>query len=165
LDAAEWRIPAERMKSDLMHTVPLTPAVVELLEAQKGHDDVFVFPGDAAGSHLSYGAMLELVKDMHTAAKKADGIGYVDPKQGNRRITPHGFRSSFKDWCRNSKGAYPDEVSELCLAHVNSDETRAAYARDELLPERAKLMQDWATFCTTKPAKGNVTNINKKSAA
>jgi hypothetical protein len=56
---------------------------------------------------------------------------------------PRGFRSSFKDWARN-RTAYADEVSELALAHVNSDATRAAYARDELLPQRTKMMADWA---------------------
>ena len=55
---------------------------------------------------------------------------------------PHGFRSTFKDWARSST-AYADEVSELALAHVNSDATRAAYARDSLLPIRSRLMRDW----------------------
>ena len=46
-------------------------------------------------------------------------------------VTQHGFRSTFKDWARTMTN-YPDEVSELALAHVNDDATRAAYARDEL---------------------------------
>lgn len=65
---------------------------------------------------------------------------------------PHGFRSSFKDWCRTST-AFPDEVSELALAHVNSDATRSAYARDELLPQRQRLMAEWAKYCSTVPRK------------
>src|SRR5699024_3402439 len=64
---------------------------------------------------------------------------------------PHGFRSSFKDWTRNRTN-YVDEVSELCLAHVNTDATRAAYARDGLLPQRARLLEQWATFCTSPAA-------------
>ena len=59
---------------------------------------------------------------------------------------PHGFRSSFKDWARNMT-QYADEVSELALAHVNSDSTRAAYARDELLSLRVPLMQSWTDHC------------------
>jgi len=73
---------------------------------------------------------------------------------------PHGFRSSFKDWARSSK-AFADEVSELALAHVNSDKTRAAYARDELLPLRTRLMRDWAKFCATMPSKGKVVPLRK----
>ena len=61
-------------------------------------------------------------------------------------VTVHGFRSTFKDWCRQHTN-YPDEVSELALAHVNSDATRAAYARDELIDKRRLLMADWAQYC------------------
>jgi hypothetical protein len=43
----------------------------------------------------------------------------------------------FKDWCRGLAN-YPDEASELALAHVSSDATRAAYARDELPPMRTR---------------------------
>lgn len=64
----------------------------------------------------------------------------------NRTVTTHGFISTFKDWSRRN-GIYQDEWSELALAHVNSDQTRAAYARDELLKERAGMMQAWADFC------------------
>ena len=76
---------------------------------------------------------------------------------------PHGFRSSFKDWARSST-AYPDEVSELALAHVSSDATRAAYARDELLPKRKRLMADWAKYCGVVAAEADVVPINKGSA-
>ena len=61
---------------------------------------------------------------------------------------PHGFRSTFKDWARSTT-SFADEVSELALAHVNSDATRAAYARDELMPKRARLMREWANYCGT----------------
>ena len=71
---------------------------------------------------------------------------------------PHGFRSTFKDWARSST-SYADEVSELALAHVGSDATRAAYARDALLPKRARLMRDWAKFCGAPTKKAKVTPI------
>jgi integrase len=72
--------------------------------------------------------------------------------------TVHGFRSSFKDWCRNCT-QYPDEVSELQLAHVNNDATRAAYARDELIPQRARLMQQWCQYLNTKQRAAKVVPI------
>jgi hypothetical protein len=50
-------------------------------------------------------------------------------------------------------------VDELALAHVSSDATRAAYARDELLPKRAQLMRAWARFCATVPKKADMTPI------
>lgn len=41
---------------------------------------------------------------------------------------------------------YLDEVSELALAHVNDDKTRAAYARGELIELRTALMSEWASY-------------------
>lgn len=59
-------------------------------------------------------------------------------------INAHGFRSTFKEWARSCKGSeYADEISEHALAHVNREQPRAAYARDQLLSQRALLMQDW----------------------
>jgi len=61
------------------------------------------------------------------------------------------MRSTFIDWARTSTN-YSTEAQELALAHVNTDATRAAYARDELLDIRRRLMRDWARFCA-KPIK------------
>ena len=79
-----------------------------------------------------------------------------------REITVHGWRSSFKDWARSLGTRYTDESSELALAHVSSDATRAAYARDELLPERSRLMADWADFLESGQTRvASVTKINR----
>lgn len=127
LAARVWTVPAGRMKAGKVHRVPLTDDAVRLLESLprfEGSEYVFTAPRGGALSDMSISAVCKRMK--------------VD-------AVPHGFRSSFKDWAR-SRTAYPDEVSELALAHVNSDATRAAYARDELLPQRARLMADWARF-------------------
>ena len=58
--------------------------------------------------------------------------------------TPHGFRSSFKDWARNH--GVEHELSELCLAHVEGSKTVQAYARDDLLEKRRPVMQQWADY-------------------
>ena len=140
LDAKLWTVPAERMKARKAHRVPLSDAAVTLLESlprMEGSNLVFTAVRGGVVSDMTISAVCRRMK-----------IGAV----------PHGFRSSFKDWCRSST-AYPDEVSELALAHVNSDATRAAYARDELLPKRAKLMAAWAKFCATVPKKADVTPI------
>ena len=80
-----------------------------------------------------------------------------------RKITVHGFRSSFKDWARSLGTRFTDEASELALAHVSSDATRAAYARDELLPERSRLMADWAEYLESgRERVATVTKIDKK---
>src|SRR5690606_9096161 len=142
LEAKLWTVPGERMKAGLPHRVPLSDAAVALLKAlprPKGARYIFSAP---RGGALSDMALSAVVRRMHDDAKAAGAAGWLDPTSG-RIATPHGFRSSFKDWARSTT-SYADEVSELALAHVNSDATRAAYARDELLPKRERLMRDWA---------------------
>lgn len=144
LDAKLWIVPGERMKAGKPHKVPLSNPVIELLEGlPRLGDYVFTAPRGGALSDMSISAV--------TRRMKVDAV-------------PHGFRSSFKDWARTST-AYPDEVSELALAHVNSDATRAAYARDELLAKRTRLMDDWCKFINTPSRPASVTSINERAEA
>ena len=137
LNLALWTVPQDRIKAGKEHKVPLSKPATELLQSlPRFAGTAFVFPS-AKGGSLSDGALLRVMKRMQ--------LHYV----------PHGFRSTFKDWAR-SNTAYADEVSELALAHVNSDATRAAYARDELLPKRKLMMNDWAKYCGTIAAPGDV---------
>jgi integrase len=71
---------------------------------------------------------------------------WMDPRQ-NREATPHGFRSTFKDWASEETG-YPFEVVEMALAHAIEDETDAAYRRGDLLAKRRELMNAWAEYAT-----------------
>lgn len=124
-----WTIPDERMKNNLTHKIPLSPRAVELLkQLQRDAPDKPVFVNDrGVQPHNNY--LLEVCK--------LYGIPTV-----------HGLRSSFKEWARRT--AYADEVSELALSHVESDSTRAAYARDELLDIRTPMMLDWEQFLSGK---------------
>lgn len=142
LEKKLWTVPAERMKAGKAHRVPLPTDVVELLKSlprMQGNDHVFPAPRGGALSDMSISAVCRRM-----------GVDAV----------PHGFRSTFKDWARN-RSRYPDEVSELALAHVNSDATRSAYARDELLPQRTKLMADWAKYLREVPATADVASIGE----
>lgn len=140
--ARVWSVPAERMKSRKGHKVPLSGAALELLSrVPRMEGSNLIFTGSRGGA-LSDVSVLAVCKRMGVDA------------------TPHGFRSCFKDWARN-RTAYSDEVSELALAHVNSDATRAAYARDELLEQRAKLMRDWASYLSKPVPAGEVVGIGK----
>lgn len=140
LEAKLWTIPGERMKAGKVHRVPLSEPAVKLLKGlPRFEGSPYVFPAVRGGP----------LSDMSISAAR---------RRMKVEAVPHGFRSSFKDWARSST-AYPDEVSELALAHVNSDATRAAYARDELLPKRTRLMRDWAKFLSTVPKKATVAAI------
>ncbi|RUR30849.1 site-specific integrase [Vreelandella andesensis] len=162
LSAKVWTIPADRMKAGKPHRIPLSPAAVTLLEAlPRMEGQPLVFPA-VRGGKISDVTILATVKRMNATKEKEGGEQYTDPSDA-RPVVPHGFRSAFKDWARN-RSSYPDEVSELALAHVNSDATRAAYARDELLPQRTKLMKAWADYCA-EPAKAgaSVTSIRQEA--
>lgn len=160
LAAKVWTIPGERMKAGKPHRVPLCPDAVALLESlPRMEGQALVFPA-MRGGKISDVTILATVKRMN-ASKPKEGQ-YTDPTDG-RPVVPHGFRSAFKDWAR-SRSTFPDEVSELALAHVNSDATRAAYARDELMPQRAKLMKAWGEFCAEPAKAGSVTPIRQGAA-
>jgi integrase len=140
-----WIIPCQRMKAGEIHTVPLSAAALAVLAKlpRLGGDTDYIFPA-ANGGLLSNAAMSAVIKRMHAKDIDAGKPGFIDPRE-KRVATPHGFRSSFKDWSLQ-EGRFPDEWSELALAHVNDDKTRAAYARGELIEERAGMMSAWAEF-------------------
>jgi integrase len=139
-DNKTWTIPAERMKAAKDHVIPLTDEAVKLLEDTP-----------RLGKYLFTGGRGGQISDVMVSKV---------PKILGHDVTAHGFRSTFKDWSRLHT-AYPDEVSELQLAHVNNDATRAAYARDGLLNKRRLLMQDWEQYCYHghKEKSGNVVAI------
>ena len=58
--------------------------------------------------------------------------------------TPHGMRSSFRDWC--SETGVAREVAEAALAHVVKNKVEAAYARSDLLDRRREVMEAWAAY-------------------
>ena len=131
LDAKIWTVPANRIKGEREHKVPLSDRAVEILRGMQGEHKKWVFPGNK-GLHLSNNSMLVLL----------DRMGHGD-------VTVHGFRSSFRDWSGEQTN-YPREICELALAHVNSDETEAAYLRTDFFEKRRKLMGDWASYLLTE---------------
>jgi len=77
---------------------------------------------------------------------------------------PHGFRSTFRDWCAERTN-YPRDVAEMALAHAIPSQVEAAYRRGDLFAKRARLMAEWARFCDAAPAGAEVTPLHKAGAA
>jgi integrase len=65
-------------------------------------------------------------------------------KVAGKRITVHGFRSSFRDWC--SETGVRRELAEAALAHVVGNKTEAAYNRTALVEQRRPIMEAWTAF-------------------
>lgn len=134
LDAAEWRIPAERMKMRQQHIVPLSEqslAVLKDLHAFTGGGK-YLFPSTCTETRpISDATMLNAVRRM----------GYQ-----KHEMSVHGFRS-IASTLLNELGFNRDWI-ERQLAHGERDEVRAAYNYAEYLPERRKMMQTWADYLT-----------------
>lgn len=124
-----WTVPAERMKADKDHRVPLSARAVEILQSMKALGSAeFVFPGPNK-KPLSNMALLMLLRRM-----------------GRKDITAHGFRSTFRDWAAEHTN-FPAEVAEMALAHAVGDKVEAAYRRGNLFAKRRELMNAWAKAC------------------
>ncbi|CRK76736.1 Prophage CP4-57 integrase [Nereida ignava] len=126
-----WTVPAERMKAGREHRIPLSKrAVAILMSIQSNRNpEEFVFPGWKAGTGLSDGALLALMK------KIAFGP-----------YTPHGFRSTFRDWAAEEAYEFSNETVELALAHTIKNKAEAAYRRGDQLERRRELMAAWANY-------------------
>jgi len=147
LEKGVWEVPAEKMKKKRPHRVPLSDAAVAVLEGMaKVRISSYVFPGLKPEKPLSNNALDALLERMNY-----------------EHITSHGFRSTFKDWA-SERTAYPDQVSEMALAHIIKDKVEAAYRRGDLFEKRARLMKDWAEYCDKEPKEGEVISINDKRA-
>ena len=157
LKRGRWNIPAERMKTGEPHNVPLSDAALTLLKNAPRLDEDLIFPGPRSGKGLSDMALLNVVIRMHEAEVKAKREGWIDPTDG-RRITPHGFRSTFKDWCTEETDT-PDFLSEMALAHKVGNEVRQAYQRSDLFAKRLKLMRQWADFLGYEEQGGKIIQI------
>ena len=132
LDAAEWRIPAERMKKRAPHVVPLSEqavAILRELEPLTGRGEL-VFPGvrDRKKS---------ISENTINAALRR--LGY-----DRQQMTGHGFRS-IASTLLNEQGWNRDAI-ERQLAHAERDSVRAAYNYAEHLGERRKMMQAWSDY-------------------
>lgn len=129
LVAAEWRIPAERMKMRTPHVVPLAPQAVEVLQALhtlSGHREL-LFPGERDHAKpMSNNTILAALKRM----------GYAG------RMTGHGFRGVASTVLHEQ--GYAHHIIELQLAHQERDQVSAAYNFATYLKERRSMMNEWA---------------------
>ena len=139
-----WTVPSTRMKAGREHRVPLTAPAIALL-GKPGKPDELVFAGNK-GASLSDMSLSAVIKRMQEEALRGKLEGWIDPSLGNKVVTVHGMRSSFRDWAGESTG-HPREVVEAALAHKLGDASEQAYARSDLFNKRRELMADWEELC------------------
>ena len=137
-----WRIPAEKMKMDRPHLVPLAPQVMAILEQikQLGLSDKYVFFNTSTRKPYSENAFITALWRM----------GYKG------RMTGHGFRG-LASTTLHEQGAMHEAI-ELQLAHEKENKVSKAYNGAQHLPYRKDMMHKWANFIDDAYA-GKIDNV------
>ena len=145
VDNELWIIPAQRMKANREHRIPLGQRSLEILTIAKSMDPKSSHLFSRDGKPLSNMAMAMLLRKI------------------NPTITVHGFRSTFRDWVAEETIHSP-EVAEKALAHAVGNKVEAAYRRGDLLEHRKRLMNDWESYCMSN-CEQKVVKLNIRKAA
>ena len=145
-----WTIPAERMKADRPHAVPLSiQASVVLQDARaaagKRQKSEKRRPGYDPSLETDYAPKEGLIFPHPSGQPLSENALSLRTRKDKLGCTPHGFRSSFKGWA-TADGRWSWEAIELCLAHRVGNSVAQAYFRDDLLEQRRPLMQEWADY-------------------
>lgn len=149
LDAAQWNIPAERMKMKLPHIVPLSTQAVEVLNELKALTGAsrYVFPcGRSFARPMSNNAI--------NAALRRMGFSKDE-------MTGHGFRAMARTILDEVLQVRPDFI-EHQLAHAVRDPNGRAYNRTAHLAERKRMMQQWADYLNGLKTIANVIPLRQQ---
>ncbi|CAG9932423.1 tyrosine-type recombinase/integrase [Candidatus Nitrotoga arctica] len=149
LDAAEWRYHVTKTDSD--HIVPLAMQAVTILQELHALTGTgrFVFPGARSnGRPMSDNAILAAMRRMGISKDEMSG---------------HGFRAMARTILDEVMGVRPDLI-EHQLAHAVKDPNGRAYNRTAHLPERKKMMQQWADYLDKLKAGAEVVPIPQRAA-
>lgn len=133
LEAAEWNIPAEKMKTRQPHLVPLAHQSIEILRELHPLTGAgrYVFPSPRTPKRpMSNNGILSALRRM----------GFDKDE-----MTGHGFRAMARTILDEVLQVRPDFI-EHQLAHAVRDPNGRAYNRTAFLPERRKMMQTWADY-------------------
>jgi integrase len=148
LGCAEWRYTVTKTKTP--HIVPLSTQAVTILQELRALTGTgrFVFPGARSSPRpMSDNAILAAMRRMGIAKDEMSG---------------HGFRAMARTILDEVLGVRPDLV-EHQLAHAVKDPNGRAYNRTAHLPERRKMMQQWADYLSALKARVEVIPMPKKA--
>ena len=149
LDKGEWRYFVTKTKTE--HLVPLATQALEALRALQGltGEREYVFPGRDPKKPMSDAAINAALRRM----------GY----DTRTEITGHGFRAMARTILHQELGFAP-EIIEHQLAHRVPDALGTAYNRTKFLPERRKMMQQWADYLDKLKAGAEIVPLHGNAA-
>lgn len=132
LDAAEWKIPSQKMKMKVTHIVPLSKQALKIIKCLQPHTGhcKYLFPSlrspDRSMSDNTVNAALRR-------------LGYDKDE-----MTGHGFRSMASTILHEQ--GWPHDVIERQLAHAERNKVSSAYNYADYLPKRREMMQSWSDY-------------------
>lgn len=147
-EAAEWRYTVT--KTNTPHIVPLSRQALEILRELQPltGSSRFVFPSARSYNRpMSDNAIL--------AAMRRLGID-------KEEMSGHGFRAVARTILDEVLGVRPDFI-EHQLAHAVRDPNGRAYNRTAHLPERRKMMQQWADYLDKLKAGAEIIPIHREA--
>ena len=150
IEAAEWNIPTEKMKTRQPHLVPLASQAVEILRE--------LYPLTGAGRYV--------FPSPRTSKRPMSNNGVLSAlrRMGFEKdeMTGHGFRAMARTILDEVLQVRPDFI-EHQLAHAVRDPLGRAYNRTKHLPERRRMMQTWADYLDGLKAGAKVIPLRKNA--
>jgi len=139
LAKARWIVPAEKMKMDKEHIVPLSRQALAILAEVRRR---------TGNGHFVFSCSRDNPISDNTLCKRLRDLGY----DTSTEHCAHGFRTTFSTLCngecdREENKMWDGDVIELQLAHLDESSVKAIYNRTgplSLIGPRTKLMQHWA---------------------
>lgn len=163
LDNGIWTIPEEHQKTkdkdfERNRTKLLSAQAVDFLKhLPRIGPLVFIKRQDVGlNKPLTDMAMTEVIKALHEKKIQKDGLGWIDPNSSKRetgekrRVTPHGFRATFRSWVESGEWenySKAQEAAERVLLHEKKDNLNGAYRRYDHEAEQREVVQAWADNC------------------
>ena len=163
LNAKQWAFKPQKgqRREDMVESlvVPLAPQAIAVIEQMQsltgGHDYVFHNPKRKKGPYQDPQLVNKVLND---SSMNSGGIGSNYEGRGYKEVhTPHGFRASAKTILMERLG-YDELLTEIQLGHQMLNKYGKAYNRMQAIPERTRMMTDWANYLDNIKA-GKIDNV------
>ena len=163
LNAKQWAFKPQKgqRREDMVESlvVPLAPQAIAVIEQMQsltgGHEYVFYNPKRKKGNYQDPQAVNKVLND---PSMNSGGIGSNYEGRGYKEVhTPHGFRASAKTILMERLG-YDELLTEIQLGHQMLNKYGKAYNRMQAVPERTRMMNDWANYLDDIKA-GKIDNV------
>ena len=151
LNAKQWAFKPQKgqRREDMVESlvVPLAPQAIAVIKQMQsltgGHDYVFHNPKRKKGPYQDPQLVNKVLND---PSMNSGGIGINYEDRGYKEVhTPHGFRASAKTMLMERLG-YDELLTEIQLGHQMLNKYGKAYNRMQAVPERTRMMTEWANY-------------------